>query len=208
MRVLVACEYSGTVREAFRAAGHDAWSCDLEADDNDSPYHLQGDALYLAEAMEWDLMIAHPPCTYLSVSGARWFYHPDDGHLPTEQRRPHPNYPNRRSQQDEAVAFFIALAELPIPKIAIENPVCVMSTRYRKPDQVIQPYEHGEPFKKSTCLWLKGLPLLEPTDIVEPRIKQYADGSRFSADYAFTTGKSRSKSYQGIANAMAAQWGG
>jgi len=212
MRVLVACEYSGRVREAFRKRGHDAWSCDLRPADDGSQYHYQGDVMSLMKGTPnnnfWDLVIAHPPCTYLAVSGAQWFYHPDDKHLPTEQRRPHPKHMNRRAKQDEAAAFFMALAESPIAKIAIENPVCVMSSRWRKPDQIIQPYEHGDPFKKTTCLWLKGLPLLEPTDIVEPHIKQYADGSRFSADYAFGSGKDRSKSYQGIADAMAEQWGG
>ena len=214
--VLVACECSGRVREAFRKRGHNAWSCDLLPAEDGSPYHHTGDVRDVPSKIlnqegilqGWDLVIAHPPCTYLSVSGARWFYHPDDSHMPTEQRRPHPRYPDRREQQDRAASFFMSLAELPIPEIAIENPVCVMSTRWRKPDQVIQPYEYGDPFKKATCLWLRGLPPLKPTDIVEPHIITYRDGNKFSADYGFCkSGGKRSKTYQGIADAMAEQWG-
>jgi hypothetical protein len=204
--VLVACECSGRVREAFRKRGHNAWSCDLLPAEDGSPNHHQGNVFNFSNG--WDLVVAHPPCTYLSVSGARWFYHPDDSHLFPEQRRSHPRYPDRRWQQDEAAEFFMSLAELPIPEIAIENPVCVMSTRWRKPDQIIQPYEYGDPFKKKTCLWLRGLPLLKPTNIVEPRIITYRDGSKFSADYGFCkSGGKRSKTYQGIADAMAEQWG-
>lgn len=183
MRVLIACEFSGVVRDAFRMRGHDAWSCDLllgEGAYNNK--HYQGDVLfYLDEG--WDLMIAHPPCTHLSVSGARWFK-------------------NKQKEQKEAIDFFMKLARAPIEKICVENPVSIMSTKWRKPDQIIQPWQFGHGETKSTCLWLKNLPLLKSTDIVsgrESRIHKMPPSK--------DRGKLRSITYSGIAQAMAEQWG-
>jgi hypothetical protein len=197
MRVLVACEYSGRVRQAFRERGHDAWSCDLLESEDDSPHHIQGDVMhqlltggmYIPGATmphrPWDLMIAHPPCTHLAVSGSRWF----------EKKR-------ATGEQQAAIDFFLALARAPIPRIAIENPVCIMSSVWRKPDQIIQPWQFGHGETKATCLWLKGLPPLLPTDIVpgrEPRVHRMSPSP--------TRWKERSRTYEGIAQAMAAQWG-
>ena len=187
MRVLIACEFSGIVRDAFAARGHDAWSCDLLPSDRPGQ-HLIMDAreafgLYNPTALDWDLMVAFPPCTYLAVSGARWF----------EQRRP---------EQREAVAFVRALMRAPIEHIAIENPIGVLSTRIRKPDQIIQPWQFGHGETKATCLWLKNLPLLKPTNIVEGR-EARVHREPPSPD----RWKKRSRTYQGIADAMAEQWG-
>lgn len=183
MRVLVACEYSGTVRDAFLKLGHDAMSCDLLPTDVPGP-HYQGDVFDVIND-GWDLMIAHPPCTHLAVSGARHF----------EAKR-------KDGRQMEAIFFFKLLARAEIAKIAIENPVCIMSTVWRKPDQIIQPWQFGHGETKTTCLWLKGLPKLIPTNIVdgrEARIHRMAPGPN--------RWKERSKTYQGIADAMAEQWG-
>ncbi len=187
MKILVACEYSGRVREAFRKLGHDAWSCDLLPSEDNSPYHIQGDVLDILN-QGWDMMIAHPPCTHLAVSGARWFK-------------------DKQKEQAEALKFVQKLLDAPIPKIALENPISIISTKIRKPDQIIQPYEYGDPYKKTTCLWLKNLPKLTPTNVVEPNIKTYKDGSKFSADYGWSSNHARNKTYQGIADAMAIQWG-
>lgn len=184
MRVLVACEYSGTVREAFRALGHDVLSCDLLASDDDSPHHYQGDVrdvLYDG----WDLMIAHPPCDHLAVSGARWF---------AEKRAD--------GRQQAALDFVRLLMDAPIERIAIENPVSIISSQIKKPTQCIQPWEFGHGETKKTCLWLKNLPPLTPTDVVEGR-EQRVYKLPPSAD----RWKIRSKTYQGIADAMASQWG-
>jgi hypothetical protein len=185
MRVLVACEYSGRVREAFRKLGHDAWSCDLLPPEDMSPYHYQCDVrLLLLGDYKWDLMIAHPPCTHLAVSGARWFK-------------------DKQTEQVEALAFVRALLDAPIPKIALENPVSIISSHIRKPDQVIQPWQYGHGETKATCLWLKNLPKLTPTNIVEGRenrIHRMPPGK--------DRWKERSRTFQGIADAMAAQWGG
>jgi hypothetical protein len=182
LKVLIACEYSGRVRDAFLALGHDAMSCDLLATEAPGP-HYQGDVRDVLD-FPWDLMIAHPPCTHLSVSGARHF----------EVKR-------MDGRQQAAVSFFMALAKAGVPRIAIENPVCVMSSLWRKPDQVIQPWQFGHGETKATCLWLKGLPLLRPTDIVpgrEARIhKMPPSEDRW---------KLRSETYPGIAAAMASQW--
>ena len=183
MRVLVACEYSGTVRDAFIARGHDAMSCDLLPTDQPGP-HYQGDVFDIIND-GWDLMIAHPPCTHLAVSGARHF---------AEKRAD--------GRQQEAIDFFMAIINAPIEKIAVENPICIMSSVYRKPDQIIQPWQFGHGETKATCLWLKGLPKLVPTNIVdgrEARIHKLPP----SAD----RWKIRSKTYQGIADAMASQLG-
>ena len=150
MKVLVGCEYSGRVREAFRKMGHDAWSYDLIESEDNSPHHIIGDAIDVAYSQSWDLMIAHPPCTHLAVSGAR--------HFAAKQAS---------GVQDEALEFVRALMAAPIPRICIENPVSIISSRIRKPDQVIQPYMFGHLERKATCLWLKGLPKLMPTNDVK-----------------------------------------
>jgi hypothetical protein len=183
-RALVGCEYSGRVRQALRDLGHDEWSCDLlDAEDN-SPYHIKGDLLEVI-GDSWELAIFHPPCTHLAVSGARHF----------EEKR-------ADGRQQEAIDFFMALANAPIPRIAIENPVCIMSSVWREPDQVIQPWQFGTGEVKATCLWLKGLPPLRPTKIVSgrhPRVHLMPP----SPD----RWKERSRTDLGIACAMASQWG-
>lgn len=183
MRVLIACEYSGAVRDAFRRGGHDAMSCDLLPTEAPGP-HYQGDVRDVLD-YPWDLMVAHPPCTHLSVSGARHF----------EAKR-------MDGRQQAAVAFFMALARAPIPRIAIENPVCIMSSMWRKADQVIQPWQFGHGETKATCLWLKGLPLLRPTTVVEGRENRVHRMPPSPERW-----KERSRTFAGIAEAMAAQWG-
>jgi len=181
MRVLIACEYSGRVRDAFLALGHDALSCDLLPTDVEGPHHM-GDVTELLH-MGWDLMIAHPPCTHLAVSGSRWFK-------------------DKVVEQAEALEFVRMLMGAPIPKIAIENPVSVISSRIRKPDQIIQPWQFGHGETKATCLWLKGLPKLTPTNVVEgreARVHRMPPGPN--------RWKERSRTFAGIAEAMAAQWG-
>jgi len=181
MRVLVACEYSGKVRDAFKAKGHDAWSCDLLPTDVEGQ-HIQGSVLDILD-QGWDLMIAHPPCTHLAVSGARWFH-------------------KKRKEQHEALEFVSALLNAPIERIALENPISVISTKIRKPDQIIQPWQHGHGETKATCLWLKGLPKLVPTDIVEGR-----EARVHKMPPSKDRWKLRSETYSGIAKAMAEQWG-
>lgn len=183
MKVLVACEYSGTVRDAFLARGHEAISCDLLPTETPGP-HYHGDVRNILH-YPFDLMIAHPPCTHLSVSGARHF----------EAKR-------MDGRQHEAVSFFMELARAPIPMIAIENPVCIMSSLWRKPDQTIQPWQYGHGETKATCLWLTGLPPLRPTEIVEGR-EARVHRMPPTAD----RWKLRSATYPGIAAAMAEQWG-
>jgi site-specific DNA-cytosine methylase len=185
MKVLIACEYSGAVRDAFIRGGHDAMSCDLLPTEAPGP-HYQGDLFDVID-YPWDLMIAHPPCTHLAVSGARHF---------ADKRLD--------GRQQSAVAFFMRLVRRSehIPATAIENPVCVMSSLYRKPDQVIQPWMFGHPETKATCLWLKGLPPLQPTNVVdgrEARVHRMSPGP--------DRWKERSRTYEGIAEAMAGQWG-
>lgn len=183
MRVLVACEYSGAVRDAFTRGGHDAMSCDLLPSETEGQ-HYQGDVRDVLD-YPWDLMIAHPPCTHLSVSGARHF----------EAKR-------MDGRQQAGVSFFMLLARAPIPRIAIENPVCVMSSLWRKPDQVIQPWQFGHGETKATCLWLKGLPRLTPTQIVEGR-----EARVHRMPPSAERWKERSRTFAGIADAMAQQWG-
>jgi hypothetical protein len=181
MRVLVACEFSGIVRDAFLARGHDAMSCDLLPTETPGP-HYEG-AVEDVLGQGWDLMIAHPPCTHLAVSGARWFK-------------------DKQAEQQNALAFVRTLLDAPIPRIALENPVSVISSRIRKPDQIIQPWQFGHGETKATCLWLKNLPLLRPTDLVEgreSRVHKMAPSP--------TRWKERSRTYKGIAIAMANQWG-
>jgi site-specific DNA-cytosine methylase len=181
MKVLVACEYSGRVRDAFLKKGHDAISCDLLPTDSPGP-HLQCDVLTVIND-GWDLMIAHPPCTHLAVSGARWFK-------------------DKQQEQQEAIQFFMALANAPIHKIAIENPVGIMTTQWRKADQYIQPWQFGHGETKKTGLWLKNLPLLVPTNIVNGR-----DNKIHRMPPSKDRWKLRSLTYLGIAEAMAEQWG-
>jgi hypothetical protein len=181
MRVLVACEFSGIVRDAFADRGHFAMSCDLIPSERPGN-HYQGDVRKVL-LDGWDLMIAHPPCTYLAVSGARWFK-------------------DRQIEQWNALAFVHVLLDNPIPRIALENPVSVISSRIRKPDQIIQPWMFGHGETKATCLWLKGLPKLEPTDVVDgrsPRVHHASPGP--------DRWKERSRTLPGIAAAMADQWG-
>lgn len=183
MKVLIACEFSGTVRDAFIARGHEAMSCDLLPSEAPGP-HYTGDVRDVLD-FPWDLMIAHPPCTHLSVSGAKHFA-------------------GKRlvGQQQAAVSFFMLLAKADIPRIAIENPVCIMSSLWRKPDQTVQPWQFGHGETKATCLWLKGLPPLEPTNIVEGREQRV-----FRMPPHPDRWKLRSATYRGIADAMAEQWG-
>lgn len=181
MRVLIACEYSGAVRDAFTALGHDAVSCDLLPSEKPGR-HYQGDVRELL-GDGWDLMVAHPPCTHLAVSGARHFW-------------------RKAAEQAEALDFVRALLDAPIPRIAIENPVSIISTKIRKPDQVIQPWQFGHGETKATCLWLKGLPPLIPTDVVSgraARVHMMPPGPN--------RWKERSRTFAGIAAAMADQWG-
>ncbi len=196
MRVLIACEYSGAVRDAFIAQGHDALSCDLLPTDAPGP-HYQGDVRDVLE-MGWDLMIAHPPCKYLSVSGMHW---------------------TRRGLRDpqlteDALDFVRLLLAAPIPRIALENPVSIISSRIRKPDQIISPHQFGHDASKKTCLWLKGLPPLRPTQLVPPRIVNgrqrwgnQTDSGQNRLSPSPDRWKLRSETYSGIAAAMADQWG-
>lgn len=196
MKVLVACEYSGTVRDAFIRAGHYALSCDLLPSDSHIGDHYQGNVLDILDH-GWDLMIAHPPCTYLCSSGLHW-----------NKRRP-----ERAKQTEDALDFVRLLLDAPIPKIAIENPIGCISTRIRPPDQTVQPWQYGHDASKATCLWLKGLPPLRPTSFVEPRI---VDGKRRWANQTDSgqnrlppsadRWKIRSETYSGIAEAMVSQW--
>jgi site-specific DNA-cytosine methylase len=183
MRVLIACEFSGIVRDAFRARGHDAWSCDLLPCEASPDRHLVGDVRRWLKPRRWDLLIAHPPCTHLAVSGARWFK-------------------DKLAEQAEALAFVQLLLDAPVERIALENPVSVISSRIRRPDQIIQPWQHGHGEIKATCLWLRNLPPLVPTKIVEGRTPRVHFASPGPDRW-----KERSRTLPGIAAAMAAQWG-
>lgn len=205
MKVLVACEESQRVCMAFREKGHEAYSCDiLECSGGHPEWHIQDDVLkYLDE--NWDLLIAFPPCTYLTITGNRWFNILSYGKKAIE----------RHYSRVKAMEFFMEFINAPCKKIAVENPVGAMSSAYRKPDQIIEPYEFGHPMTKKTCLWLKNLPLLKPTNIVEPEFVICADGKRYSKVHVETfliknpeeRAKARSKTFEGIAKAMAEQWG-
>lgn len=198
MKVLVACECSGTVRDAFIGRGHDAVSCDLQPTDADGPHYV-GDVCDIIND-GWDLMIAHPPCTHLCVSGARWFA---SGHKPIKL-------------QEDALDFVRAMMDAPIDKIAIENPISVISSKIKKPTQIIRPFQFGENSTKATCLWLKNLPKLEPTKIITPEKHTTKSGKVYDKWWFDTClisdlklrAKVRSKTFQGIADAMADQWGG
>ena len=192
MKILIACEYSGTVRDAFSRQGHCAVSCDLLPSDTPGMHH-QGDVMDIL-GDGWDMMIALPPCTHLASSGARWF---------KEKRKD--------GRQQKGIDFFLSLVSAPIPRICIENPIGIMSTKYRKPDQIIQPWQHGHEATKSTCLWLKGLPKLKPTHIVGKGERHVTSGGRslpkwYNLPQNKDRWKVRSKTFQGIADAMANQW--
>jgi hypothetical protein len=193
MKVLVACEYSGIVRDAFRARGHDAWSCDILPTDADPQWHYQCDVLEILD-MEWDMMIAHPPCTYLSNAGAK--------HLFRGQKLTIERYKKGLAAKE----FFMQLLNANIPKIAIENPISSKIFQMPIHTQEIQPYQFGGAFTKKTRLWLKNLPLLQPTNIVSPKANCHDAGTWFMKG-GIERQKNRSKTFQGIANAMAAQWG-
>ena len=220
MKVLIACEESQTVCKAFRERGHEAYSCDIQEPSGGHPeWHICGDVLPLLNGNcevatmdgvkhriegKWDLIIAHPPCTYLTLAGNKWF-------KPEFADR----FPNRQKQRKEAVDFFMAIANADCDRIAIENPVGVISSQWRKPDQYIEPYMFGDPEKKKTGLWLKGLPLLKPTSIVEPVIIHCKSGANEPRWHMETMklppnerAKARSKTFPGIAAAIAEQWGG
>jgi len=197
-RVLIACEESQAVTKEMRALGIEAYSCDIEPCSGGYPeWHIQGDVTPLLD-QEWDMIIAFPPCTHLAVSGAAWF----------EQKR-------KDGRQQQGIDFFMLFANAKCPRVAIENPVGIMSTKWRKPDQIIQPYEYGEPYSKRTCLWLKNLPLLVPTNIVERGEKvKYSRGYSIPKWYVDSwnlpkgeRARFRSKTFEGIAKAMASQWG-
>ena len=195
-RVLVACEFSGIVRDAFIAAGHEAMSCDLVPTEQAGP-HYQGDVRDILED-GWDLMVAHPPCTYLSRAGARWW-----------------SQPGRAEKAEAAASFIQELWAAPIPRVAIENPIGMLNRLWRYPDQTIEPYEFGEPYRKRTCLWLRGLPILLATGhVANPTywIDSYPGRRTAGFDYRSTRGKARSskdrsRTFPGIAAAMAEQWG-
>lgn len=231
LNVLIACEESQRVCIEFRELGHNAFSCDILSSSGGRPeWHFHQDVLEVIANRggslengdkvfldgEWDLMIAHPPCTYLAVSGAKWYYHPEDANLPINQRRPHPKFPNRAKDREQGVEFFMALANANIKHIAIENPVGIMSTLFRKPDQIVQPYHFGDRASKKTCLWLKNLPPLKYTNVVDPgEFIEFGSGRRLAKWYSdgLTKTKSpeerrmwRSKTFIGFAKAIAKQW--
>lgn len=229
MRVLIACEESQAVCKAFREKGHEAYSCDIiECSGGHPEWHIQDDVLPLLNREDngnngwhdiwfstmdgkqhsvekWDMILAFPPCTYLTVTGNRWFNVEKYGEKAIQ----------RQKDREEAVKFFMSFANADCERIAIENPVGVMSTAFRKPNQIIHPYMFGDPERKGTCLWLKGLPKLKPTNIVEPNIIEYKNGKGTDSPWHMNTmglpkeerSKMRSKTFPGIADAMAEQWG-
>ena len=186
IRVLVGCEYSGEVRRAFTELGHDAWSCDWDEAEDKSRCHIRDDVLKAAR-WGWDMMIAFPPCTHLARSGARWFK-------------------DKKKEQELAMKLVMDLLGAKIEKIALENPVGIISTQYRKPDQIIHPWMFGDPYTKRTCLWLKNLPKLVPTNIVDKGEIVVHGGKRIPKWYS-NHKKQRDRTFKGIAKAMADQWG-
>lgn len=205
MNILVACEESQIVAGAFRRAGHEAYSCDLIPCSGDHPeWHIQADVLQIIK-IKWDMILAFPPCTFLTVTGNRWFNVEKYGDKARERER----------ERERAAQFFMQLMNADCERIAIENPIGYMSSYYRKPDQIIQPYYFGDPARKATCLWLKNLPPLVPTNIVEPKIIKYKNGKGTDNPWHMETMKlppkersiARSKTFIGIAEAMADQWG-
>jgi site-specific DNA-cytosine methylase len=204
-KILIACEESQVVTKELRALGHDAFSCDLlECSGGHPEWHLQQDVTELLK-QKWDMIIAFPPCTYLTVTGNRWFNIERYGEKAIK----------RHQSRKEAVAFFMMFANADCDKIAIENPIGIMSSEWRKPDQIINPYQFGDAFEKKTCLWLKKLPCLEPTNVVEPpKRKKFKSGKTMPSWYADAwklpkdeRARLRSKTFPGIAKAMAEQWG-
>ena len=220
MKVLIACEESQIVCKAFRERGHEAYSCDIQEPSGGHPeWHIHGDAIAALDGSvittmdgkqhdvgKWDLLIAHPPCTYLTVTGNRWF----------NEERYGDKARQRKELRNEAANFFMSFINADVDKIAVENPIGYMSTVYQKPSQIIHPYMFGDPARKATCLWLKGLPKLTPTDMVEPVIIHYQNGNGTDNPWHMDTlklppkerAKARSKTFPGIAAAMAEQWGG
>lgn len=200
MRILIACEYSGQVRQAFRDRGHDAVSCDLLPSEDGSPYHVVGDALALLNSERWDMLIAFPPCQYLTKAGARWM-HPKGGLCPV-----------RHAHMLEARAFFMALLSADVPRVCVENPTPLRVCDLPAHTQVIQPWEHGHPHTKRTLLWLRGLPQLTPTDIVDGRVPWCPSNTSGvsrgqKATRAAARRQDRNRTFTGIAQAMADQWG-
>ena len=236
LNILVACEESQALTKAFRKLGHNAYSCDILPCSGGFPqYHFKMDVFKVIKNKggilqngkniiikgDWDMMIAHPPCTYLAVSGARWFYDPKDKDKPIEKRGRHPLFKNRIEDREKAIIFFTRLWNVNIPKIAIENPVGIMSTRLCKPNQIVQPYMFGDNATKTTCLWLKGLPnLIRTTKVTEEKkgdFLKFPSGKTMQKWYAEALTKSknqeerrtlRSKTFKGMAKAMALQWAG
>lgn len=241
LNILIACEESQACCRAFRAMGHNAYSCDLfdcsgtifgtDIAEPHPEWHFNHDVttvlnktdLTLQDGTqakvegEWDIMIGHPPCTYLAVSGAQWYYHPDDKDKPFEERRPHPRYPNRAQDREDGANFFLFLAGADVKRIAIENPVGIMSTRWRKPDQSIQPYMFGDPYSKNTCLWIKNLRPLHPSKETDDHGERIVFGSGKSQPKWYSDGftktksaverqKWRSKTFPNIARVIAEQW--
>jgi len=241
LNILIACEESQAVCRAFRLLGHNAFSCDLfncsgtmfgtDKSDPHPEWHFNHDVTTVLDKSDltlqngeqaliegdWDIMIGHPPCTFLAVSGAKWLYDPKDKGKPIEERRPHPNFPNRKKDQEDGAKFFLFLANAKVKRIAIENPIGIMSTRWRKPDQTIQPYMFGDPYSKYTCLWLKNLRPLHPSKPTEDHGERIYFGSGKSQPKWYSDGltktkskeerqKWRSKTFPGIARAIAEQW--
>lgn len=206
MRILVGCEYSGRVRDAFRGMGHEAWSCDLRPCEADPQWHIQGDVLDILD-QGWDMMIAHPYCTYNTLAGIRWMYHPDDTHLPADQRRRHPNYPDRMEKFLEGVEFFNKLWNAPIPKICLENsqPHGLAVAHIGRYTQIVQPWMFGDGVTKGAALWLKGLPKLiggckkSDYSYIRPDCHYMSPGPNRE--------KERSRTNLAIAEAMANAWG-
>ena len=222
MRILVACEESQRVTIELRNLGHEAFSCDIQpCSGGHKEWHIQQNVLPLLDGhcsfrtmdglahtidTKWDLIIAHPPCTYLTVTGNRWF----------NEERYGDKARKRKQDREEAIQFFLAFANADCDRIAIENPVGVMSTHFRKPDQTVHPYMFGDPERKATCFWLKGLPLLQPTNVVEPVVIQFKNGKGTDSPWHLNTislppaerSKARSKTFPGMAKAMAEQWAG
>lgn len=206
MKILVACEESQAVTKELRRLGHEAYSCDIiECSGGHPEWHLKQDVIPLLKE-KWDMILAFPPCTYLTATGNRWFNEERYGNKAKE----------RKKERRKAADFFLAFANADCEKIAIENPIGYMSTAYRKPSQIIHPWMFGDAERKATCLWLKGLPNLEPTNIVEPRVIRYKNGKGTDSPWHMDTmslppaerAKARSKTFPGIAKAMAEQWAG
>jgi len=243
MNIIVACEESQAITKELRKLGHNAYSCDLlSTSGGHTEWHYKGDIFDIinkkkvtfitedntkVKIQKWDMMIAHPPCTFLAVSGARWFYHPEDSHLPTSERRAHPKFPNRRKDQKDAIAFVKKLWSAKIDKIAIENPIGVLSSSsLGKPTQIIQPWWFGDNATKTTCYWIKGLPNLKKNNQVEKKelmgekiekgeVITLSSGKKMQKWYAEALAKSktaderrtlRSKTFPNMAKAIATQW--